>query len=401
MAVSDTEFKQLEDSFVALKERMDSIGSRLIGSEDISAQHGERHNDLGEDPIIGAQLSGHTHGQETFPQVEATAISNDSATSSHTVSIPADSLSGELLLVFFSPQTDPDGVTWPAGWTQYLIDENRTPFLYGAYRFADGTDGSSITVITGQNETTNHNAYRISRANLQAPAVATADGSTTTPDPPSLSPSGGKNRYLWIAAAADGNLLTAGPNNYEDYISNRVGSAWRQIDTATEDPGTFTLSSDTSWTTATVAVYPTTTVEFGMAGLRDNAGTAVVPAADNRISITDDGVVNADKSGNTIALSIVEDAFRLGVTEKTANYTAATTDTVILCDATAGAFTITLPTAVGNTGKVFEIKKIDAANDVTVDGDGTETIDDGTTAVLTVQYEAITIVSDGDEWFIL
>ncbi len=87
---------------------------------------------------------------------------------------------------------------------------------------------------------------------------------------------------------------------------------------------------------------------------------------------------------------------------KTSNYTIVGADNVIICDASGGAFTVTLPTAVGRGGKVYNIKKIDStSNIVRVSGDGTETIDDGTTADLTVQYEAITIISDGTEWWIL
>ena len=87
---------------------------------------------------------------------------------------------------------------------------------------------------------------------------------------------------------------------------------------------------------------------------------------------------------------------------KASDYTIVSADNVILCNASAGAFTITLPTAVGRSGKMYNIKKIDStSNIVTVDGDGTETIDDGLTADLTVQYESITVVSDGTEWWIL
>lgn len=90
------------------------------------------------------------------------------------------------------------------------------------------------------------------------------------------------------------------------------------------------------------------------------------------------------------------------IVTKTADYTATDYDTVILCDASAAAFTVTLPPAADRTGKVFEVKKIDAtANTVTIDGDGSETIDGGTTAVITSQYESITAVSDGAAWFIL
>lgn len=78
------------------------------------------------------------------------------------------------------------------------------------------------------------------------------------------------------------------------------------------------------------------------------------------------------------------------------------TNHVVLCDCTSNAITINLPTAVGNTGLTYKVKKIDStANAVTVDGATTETIDGSTTAVLSSQYDAIQIVSNGTNWFIV
>lgn len=92
----------------------------------------------------------------------------------------------------------------------------------------------------------------------------------------------------------------------------------------------------------------------------------------------------------------------LSIVTKTGAYTVTDSDAVIICDAASGAFTITLPTVVGRTGKVFYIKKVDAtANAVTIDGDATETIDGALTQVLAVQYNALKIVSDGSNWHIL
>ena len=91
----------------------------------------------------------------------------------------------------------------------------------------------------------------------------------------------------------------------------------------------------------------------------------------------------------------------LAQTTKTANYTATSTDYFIFCDATSGAITITLPTAVGIGGKVYAIKKTDAsANTVTIDAAGTETIDGALTVVTAVQYASYSIVSNGANWFI-
>lgn len=75
---------------------------------------------------------------------------------------------------------------------------------------------------------------------------------------------------------------------------------------------------------------------------------------------------------------------------------------VVLCNATSAAFTVTLPAAASNTGRRYSIKKIDSsANAVTVDGNGSETVDDSTTRVLSMQYDSISIVSDGTEWWII
>lgn len=91
----------------------------------------------------------------------------------------------------------------------------------------------------------------------------------------------------------------------------------------------------------------------------------------------------------------------LALVTKTEAYTATDSDAVILCNATAGAFSITLPTAVGRAGRIFTIKKTDSTgNAVTVDGDGAETIDGATTQVIATQYNSITIISDGSEWHI-
>ena len=72
-----------------------------------------------------------------------------------------------------------------------------------------------------------------------------------------------------------------------------------------------------------------------------------------------------------------------------------------LCDCTSNAITINLPAA-SQAGRRYEIKKIDAtSNAVTIDGNGSETIDGATTITITSQYESVTIVSDGQDWFIV
>lgn len=90
------------------------------------------------------------------------------------------------------------------------------------------------------------------------------------------------------------------------------------------------------------------------------------------------------------------------ITTKTASYTATATDSTILCDATSGALTITLPAAASSSGRIFTIKKIDTSgNSITIDGNGSETIDGATSQNLDTQWEAATVQSNGTAWYIL
>jgi hypothetical protein len=78
------------------------------------------------------------------------------------------------------------------------------------------------------------------------------------------------------------------------------------------------------------------------------------------------------------------------------------TNYIALCDCSSNSITINLPTAVGNTGLTYVVKKVDATgNIVTIDGNTTETIDGNLTTTITSQYTAITVVSDGANWMII
>jgi hypothetical protein len=86
----------------------------------------------------------------------------------------------------------------------------------------------------------------------------------------------------------------------------------------------------------------------------------------------------------------------------TSNTTLTETDgiNVKLINATSGAVTVTLPTAVSNAAS-FIIKKTDSStNKVTIDAYSTETIDGGTTYVLNDQYNYVEIVSNGTNWVV-
>lgn len=92
----------------------------------------------------------------------------------------------------------------------------------------------------------------------------------------------------------------------------------------------------------------------------------------------------------------------VSIATKTTSFSFAAGDTVILCDATAGTVTGTLPLATTATGKLYYFKKIDAsANACTVATSGGQTIDGSATTSTTTQYTSKTVASSGANWFIL
>lgn len=90
----------------------------------------------------------------------------------------------------------------------------------------------------------------------------------------------------------------------------------------------------------------------------------------------------------------------LAFTHVAASYTAAIEDHVLLVSASAGAVTITLPTAASMVNRVFRVKaKSVAGGNITVDAAGAETIDGAATVVLSTLYASVAIISDGTTWW--
>jgi len=108
---------------------------------------------------------------------------------------------------------------------------------------------------------------------------------------------------------------------------------------------------------------------------------------------TDDGTDKLQVAG-----SIQGTGFNQAYLARTTTYTAATNDYVIDC--TSGTFTVNLFTAVGNTGRILIIKN-SGTGTITVDPNGTQTIDGATTQTLSTQYSRVHIISDGANWKII
>lgn len=83
-------------------------------------------------------------------------------------------------------------------------------------------------------------------------------------------------------------------------------------------------------------------------------------------------------------------------------YTAGTSnEDVILADATSNNVIITLPLATSNLDRRFYIKKTNRGRIVEINGNASETIDGKRSITLALQYSSLTLISDGNEWFII
>jgi len=112
--------------------------------------------------------------------------------------------------------------------------------------------------------------------------------------------------------------------------------------------------------------------------------------------------VSYTKADGTAVIGGAEDDTVVTKVAGDSPYTATSSDDTVLCNATAGAITINLPTAVGISGKKYNIKKTDSsANAATIDPNGAETIDLAATVVISGQHDSYTVQSDNANWRII
>jgi hypothetical protein len=219
-----------------------------------------------------------------FPVVEATNKSaNTTAGTSHVVSLPTGIVAGHLLIALVASggtnaqQFDVSGV----GWSE-LVDENATFGMHVFYRWADGSEGSTVTFTCTGSSRTAHITYRISGAvnpATQVPQISAVSvgAASNNPNPNTVTPTGGAKDYLWITFFANGGTEEADDNtwannaatNYGNLLQSTSGtggtnvgavlaSSHRTNNAASEDAVWPVGSTDISatWRAFTLAVHP-------------------------------------------------------------------------------------------------------------------------------------------------
>jgi len=202
------------------------------------------------------------------PSYQTTVTPNGSSVNFTVTLMPHQA--GDYLVVFLA-LNNVTSVTPPAGWS--AVRENGTGGAWlGIYQQSTLAASSSETnpvfsVLSGGGGTGVAHPYSIpiTGGSILRAHVNGAAGSSTAADPPSLTPFGGTQDYLWFALASvkANTAISAGPSGYSNFTASSnstsvtLGTAWKQSTATTADnPSAFTNTS-TNWVANTFAVWDT------------------------------------------------------------------------------------------------------------------------------------------------
>lgn len=175
------------------------------------------------------------------------------------------------------------------------------------------------------------------------------------------------------------------PNSYLTNSSATIGNASVTLGGTTTTIGNLTVQNVTITSVATT--FPNSFLANSSATL----GNTAITLGSTTTAVGNLTINNASINGLVSNL-----------TTKSANYTATLVDFTILGNAATGNISITLPTSVGASGRIYTIKKVDStANVVTVATTSAQTIDGQASKALSIQYDGIQVQSDNANWVII
>ncbi len=182
-----------------------------------------------------------------------------------------------------------------------------------------------------------------------------------------------------------------------DKTSTFAGNVTVSGDLTTNGSLTFgDAAADTLTVTGLTTVSSDQKIQF-----RDT-GLYIHSPADGKLKISADGSGTDD-----ITLSgtvVVGGGVALAHISKDTNYTTTADNCIVSVDSTGGAVTITLGSASVATGKIVVIKDAGGSansNNITIDTEGSETIDGSASTSITSDYGVVRLYSDGTNWFII
>jgi hypothetical protein len=203
------------------------------------------------------------------PTIRSLASGNSSGATSHTITYPADCVSGDRF--FLVVGADNNAVVTSTGWTQRGV-QTRTQSLTVLERDSDSDGTEDSTTFSVSYDTSGECCwviYCITGAEdgaTQAADFASGSSNTSNPNPPSASVTGGPKDILSIASVAydTGGVSVSGyPTSYTNTGNERNGGAsgiglgfasLGFTNVSAEDPDGFSLSATRNSAYATLLI---------------------------------------------------------------------------------------------------------------------------------------------------
>jgi len=159
-------------------------------------------------------------------------------------------------------------------------------------------------------------------------------------------------------------------------------------------------SNVTSWSPTSLSLtdgyLDTDTVKINSTTIINSNGAIETPSGEDITSggsiIANSGIENNGRHiKNTDAVS-------------SSTYSITSTDHIILCDTSSNSITVTIPTAQTEDGRELVIKDYGGnsnTNNITVDTEGSETIDGESDITINTDYDSVTIICKNNDWYII
>ena len=129
----------------------------------------------------------------------------------------------------------------------------------------------------------------------------------------------------------------------------------------------------------------------------DDIGAAVV--ATDELLISDDGTLKRTDMSR-IATYVGDNLAQTVQTHNSDGALSSSAGLIVLAQSASTAYGLRLEPAAASEGKIFKIKRVDGQN-VTIECDGSETIDGSSSIVLESQYAAVMVFSDGSNYHVI
>jgi hypothetical protein len=224
-----------------------------------------------------------TAGNSILQTSQATATTTHTFPSLTTLAPAAGDLLIAIIVTYAGGSTNAEFSAWGGSFTEFVDQAGNSASIQSigaAYKFSDGTETGTFTVTTVASSRSAMFLMQIPLAHATTPPEATAksNGTTVLVSATAQSPSWGADDTLWIAVAVNGETsltgtftdITAAPASYTNMfqvlavggdVIGAIGGAvaFRQLNTATEDQGTWTLDvGAASHSVLAIAVRPAT-----------------------------------------------------------------------------------------------------------------------------------------------